>query len=194
MKVPDSGMPDEAYWESLFDIGLILDRLGIDGTVRDIAELGCGYGTFTLPVARRVSGTVFAFDIEPAMLARTHERADAAGLANVRPALRDVVGDGFGLANGSVDACLLFNILHFGEPGRLIAEAARIVAPGGRILAIHWRSDIPTPRGPDIAVRPRYHQMATWARSAGVTAGPALDLPTWHQGAILTKPRTTGAA
>ncbi len=194
MKVPDSGMPDEAYWESLFDVALILDRLGNDGTVRDVAELGCGYGTFTLPIARRVSGAVFAFDIESAMLARTRERADAASLTNVQPALRDVVADGFGLPDGSTDACLLFNILHSGEPGRLVAEAVRVVAPGGRILMIHWRSDIPTPRGPDLAIRPRYHQMTAWARAAGVSAGPAIDLPPWHLGVILTKPKTATAA
>jgi len=30
MKLRESGMPDEAYWETLFDVPLILDRLGID--------------------------------------------------------------------------------------------------------------------------------------------------------------------
>ena len=29
MKIRDSGMPDEAYWESLFDVPLILARLDI---------------------------------------------------------------------------------------------------------------------------------------------------------------------
>jgi hypothetical protein len=30
MKIRDSGMPEEAYWESLFDVPLVLARLGID--------------------------------------------------------------------------------------------------------------------------------------------------------------------
>ena len=29
MKLRDSGMPDEDYWETLFDVTLVLDRLGI---------------------------------------------------------------------------------------------------------------------------------------------------------------------
>ncbi len=29
---------------------LILDRLGIDSNLKDAVELGCGYGTFTIPV------------------------------------------------------------------------------------------------------------------------------------------------
>jgi hypothetical protein len=29
MRIRDSGMPDEAYWESLFDAPLILKKVGI---------------------------------------------------------------------------------------------------------------------------------------------------------------------
>ncbi|NQU11895.1 class I SAM-dependent methyltransferase, partial [bacterium] len=47
MKLRDSGMPEEAYWESLFDVPLILDRLGMDARLGDVVEFGCGYGTFT---------------------------------------------------------------------------------------------------------------------------------------------------
>ena len=45
-------MPEEAYWETLFDVRLILDRLGIDSNLKDVVELGCGYGTFAIPVLR----------------------------------------------------------------------------------------------------------------------------------------------
>jgi SAM-dependent methyltransferase len=187
MKVPESGMPEEDYWESLFDIPLILDRLRIDRTVEHLAELGCGYGTFTIPIARQTTGTVFTFDIDQAMLDRTSHRAKEARLDNVKPALRDVIADGFGLPAGSCDACLLFNILHSPEPQALVAEAARVIGPKGRVLVIHWRSDIPTPRGPAIAVRPRHDQIQRWAAAAGLTSGPAIDLAPWHIGAVLTK-------
>ena len=56
MKVRDSGMPDEGLWERLFDVELILDRMGIDAGLCDVAELGCGYGTFSIAVAERDSG------------------------------------------------------------------------------------------------------------------------------------------
>ncbi len=64
MKLRDSGMPAEAYWEMLFDVPLILDRLGIDAQLADVAELGCGYGTFTVPIAQRIAGTLTTCDIE----------------------------------------------------------------------------------------------------------------------------------
>lgn len=76
MKLRDSGMPDQAYWETLFDVPLILAQLGIGATVRDVAEFGCGYGTFTLPIAQAISGTLYTFDIDPAMVERTRQLGD----------------------------------------------------------------------------------------------------------------------
>jgi len=122
-------MPEEAYWETLLDVPLILNRLGIDARLRDVVEFGCGYGTFTIPVARRISGALTAFDIDAVMIERTRERAAAAGAYNVLYVVRDVFVDGFGGEAESKDACLLFNILHCEEPLRLLAEAARVVRP-----------------------------------------------------------------
>jgi SAM-dependent methyltransferase len=125
-------MPEEAYWETLFDVPLILDRLEVDARLRNVVEFGCGYGTFTVPVARLISGMLTTFDIDEAMIERTRERGAAAGAHNVVYVVRDVFVDGFGGEAGSKDACLLFNILHCEEPVRLLAEAARVVGPGGR--------------------------------------------------------------
>ncbi len=36
MAARESGMPEEAYWETLFDLPLILDRLEVDGRVRNV--------------------------------------------------------------------------------------------------------------------------------------------------------------
>ena len=71
MKVRDSGMPDEEMWATFFDAGRILTKLGFDDPKTDVVEFGCGYGTFTLAAAARTRGTVFALDIEPAMIAAT---------------------------------------------------------------------------------------------------------------------------
>ena len=92
MLIRESGMPAQAYWETLFDVPLILDAFGFtaDSATGDVAELGCGYGTFTLPLAQRTSGTVHTFDLDPAMVATTSARATAAGLTNIRASVRDV--------------------------------------------------------------------------------------------------------
>lgn len=180
-------MPEEAYWESLFDIPLILDRLTIDGAVEHVAELGCGYGTFTLPVARRIRGSVFSFDIEPAMIARTRGRAADEGVGNIDVSLRDVLASGFGLASGCCDAVLLFNILHFPQPEELVRKAAEALRPGGRVLAIHWRSDLTTPRGPPMPLRPKPADARHWAEAASLMLTTTHELPPWHFGIVLTK-------
>jgi SAM-dependent methyltransferase len=179
-------MPDEAAWEGLLDVQLVLDRLGVAG-LSDVAELGCGYGTFTLAVARRVTGTVHAFDVDAAMVARTRERAGAAGLANVVVERRDVLADGFGVPPRSQDGCLLFNILHHDDPVAMLAAAAEVLRPGGRLFVIHWRHDASTPRGPDLSIRPRPDDIIAWAAAAGLRCpgGEVHDLPPWHYGLVL---------
>lgn len=182
MKVRDSGMPEQAYWESLLDIPAILDTLGVDRALRDVVEVGCGYGTFTVPVAQRISGTLHAFDIEPTMVALTRDRLARAGVTNAIVAHRDVIAEGFPLAAASLDAVLLFNILHAENPVQMLRAGAELLRPGGRILAIHWRSDVPTPRGPDLSIRPRPEQITAWAAAAGMLEpdGPPQIVPPWH--------------
>jgi ubiquinone/menaquinone biosynthesis C-methylase UbiE len=184
MKMRDSGMLEESYWETLFDVPLILDQLGVDTMLNDIVELGCGYGTFSLPLAIRIAGTLTAVDIEPEMVCRTIERAQAEGVPNIRCELRDVMKEGFGVPDESQDAALLFNILHCEQPVALLTEAARVVRPGGSVLVIHWRHDPATPRGPSLDIRPRHEQIVEWAEQAGRlrTDDGVLDLPPWHYG------------
>ena len=189
MKLRESGMPAQDYWESLFDVPGILDAFGFDAATRDVAELGCGYGTFTVPLARRISGTLYASDIDPAMVAATAARAGSAGLKNVAAATRDVLVDDFGRPAGSCDAALLFNILHGEEPVALLCAARAVVRTGGLIAIIHWRNDLATPRGPSLAIRPRPAQITAWAEAAGLAAAePGFLLPPWHFGMKVRRP------
>lgn len=192
MKTRESGMPDETYWESLFAVELILDRLGIDKNIRDVVELGCGYGTFTIPVAKRIGGSIVTHDIESAMVERTTQRAFENKTSNVVCRLRDVVKGGFDVPENHADACLLFNILHAENPGHLLAEAARIVRENGKILVIHWRRDNNSPRGPSMDIRPAPEQIIEWAVQTNVLAldSDVIDLPPWHYGLRFTKKLT----
>ena len=57
-------MPEEAYWELLFEVPLILSRLGAE-RFHDVAELG--WGTTRSPLASKaIGGTMFTFDVAPA--------------------------------------------------------------------------------------------------------------------------------
>jgi len=193
MKVRESGMPAEELWEGFFNPAELLETLGIGCEVKDVVELGCGYGTFTLPAARMIGGRIYAVDLEPAMITRVAGRAHAAGIDNVVAMQRDFVADGLGLEDKSVDYALVFNILHAERPVELLRETCRVLKPGGRAGVIHWNYDPSTPRGPPMAIRPKPGQCIEWGRQAGFALIKALDLKPYHYGLVFQKHAERGA-
>lgn len=67
VKIRESGMPDMTFWESSFNVPLILERMQIRFSGADIAEFGSGYGTLTLAAARQIQGKIHALEIDPPM-------------------------------------------------------------------------------------------------------------------------------
>lgn len=185
MKTRDSGMPSETYWNSFFDPPAILAALGLHRAQGAIVDIGAGYGTFTFAAARLTGQPVVAIDIEGELLDALAAKAAREGLGNVRPVLRDVTLNGTGLPEAQADVVLLFNTLHCENPLELLNEAKRILQPGGRVGVVHWRSDVPTPRGPDLSIRPTPDDCAAWLRNAGFElAIPPRLLPPYHFGLV----------
>jgi ubiquinone/menaquinone biosynthesis C-methylase UbiE len=190
MRTRESGMPDEATWASFFHPESALDRLGLIQTGGHIVEFGCGYGTFTLPAARRTTGQVYAFDIDDAMVATTRQRAQQSGIGNVVVSLRDFVAHGTGLPAASADYAMLFNLLHAERPDILLAEAWRVLAPFRVLGIMHWEYDASTPRGPSMSIRPQPEQCRDWALQTGfeLLDPGIIRLPPYHYGLALRKP------
>jgi SAM-dependent methyltransferase len=185
MKVRESEMPDEIVWERFFDPSSVLARLGLTPETLSVVDLGCGYGTFTIPAARLIRGTVHGFDIEPEMIRATGSNAESVGLTNVQLHLRDFAEEGTGLPDASVGYVMLFNILHAEEPDRLLREAHRILAPDGKAAVMHWVSDRPTPRGPALDIRPNPADCRKWMTGEGFwIEGDVVDLPPYHFGIV----------
>jgi len=189
MKVRDSGMPDEEMWSGFFDPAGVLAIFGLDSGVHDLVEFGCGYGTFTLAAAGIASGTVHALDIEPDLVSVVEQKCSESGITNVAATVRDFVAEGSGLADNSMDAALLFNILHHEEPVALMKEASRVLKPNGVLAVIHWNHDPATPRGPAMEIRPRPEQCVEWGREAGLRFNEQdrHDLPPHHYGLLFRK-------
>ncbi|HBR15504.1 MAG TPA: class I SAM-dependent methyltransferase [Candidatus Omnitrophica bacterium] len=190
MKGRESGMPEQRIWENFFDTEKILTTMNVDPTVNNAAEFGCGYGTFTLPAARRISGTLYAFDIDPDMIETTQKESLKYHLENIQTILRDFLSAGTGLGDETVDYVMLFNILHVEHPQRLLAEAWRILKPAGRAGIIHWNYDPATPRGPSMEIRPKPDQCIQWAQTAGFSHPEQYDLKPYHYGITVVKERT----
>jgi SAM-dependent methyltransferase len=134
---------------------VILRHLELQPGMR-VLDIGCGPGRLTIPAARQVGpqGEVVAIDLQPGMLRHAQEKAQAAGLANIR-FLQAGVGDGK-LEVGLAERALLVTVL--GEiPDREAAlrEVFAALKPGG-ILSVT-----------EIIFDPHYQSRGTILRLAG---------------------------
>jgi ubiquinone/menaquinone biosynthesis C-methylase UbiE len=188
-KIRESGMPAQDVWRTFFDIERILKTMQINSDIVDAADFCCGYGTFTLPVAQRISGLIYALDIDPEMIRSVNEKSSKLGLVNVRAIVRDLMCEGSGLESDGLDYVMLFNILHSEEPLTLLREAFRVLKEGGRIGIIHWLRDLSTPRGPPLNMRPTVEQCVDWCLQAGFSQGSdeSVDLKPYNFGLVMKK-------
>ncbi|MFB3854413.1 MAG: ArsR/SmtB family transcription factor [Vicinamibacterales bacterium] len=95
-----------------------------------VGDLGCGTGQVSEALAPFV-GSVIAVDSSSEMLEAA--RARLKDHQNVR--IRRATLENLPLGEGALDAAVLILVLHYiSDPGRVLAEAARVVRPGGRLL------------------------------------------------------------
>jgi ArsR family transcriptional regulator len=103
----------------------------------DVADLGCGDGYLTIEAARWARRVV-GVDRSPEMLERAKALARRRKVSNIvwkRGELEKLP-----LADGSVDIAVLSQALHHAaEPATALAEAGRVLRPGGRLLVLDLR-------------------------------------------------------
>jgi ubiquinone/menaquinone biosynthesis C-methylase UbiE len=182
MKTRESGMPPEEMWQSFFDPGVILKKLGLTEDHTCVVDFGCGFGTFAIPAAQLVKGTVHAFDIDPLMVDETVRKSNRTGLQNLNVVQRDFAELGCGLPDGRADYVMVFNLLHAVEARSILAEARRVLSQSGLLAVIHWNYDPSTPRGPSMEIRLRPEQCQALVESAGFVPSALIDLPPHHYG------------
>jgi len=187
MKIRDSGMPDEIMWSTFFDPELILQQMEVTSGLHTIVDLGCGFGTFSIPASKLVSGEIHAFDIDEEMISQLKDKIDQQNTNNIQLHLHDFIAEGSGLPDSSVDYVMLFNILHHDNPDQILNEVHRILKPGKSAGIVHWRSDIKTPRGPQPDIRPTPEQCKQWAIESGFVIHKELMLEPYHFGLIINK-------
>jgi len=119
--------------EDLFGRDFVADSLlGLLPSTWVVADLGCGTGA-VLPVLAPHVARVIGVDGSEEMLAAA--RARIAGLTNVE--LKHGPLEALPLSDGSVDVATLMLVLHhLPSPVAALAEACRILKPGGRALIV----------------------------------------------------------
>jgi SAM-dependent methyltransferase len=103
-----------------------------------VAEPGCGFGAFSLDLARLVgsTGRVLCVDIEPRAVAKLERRARRRGL-DERIEAAACTPDDLGLAawNGRVDLVALLHVLHEApDQMGMLRQAHALLRRGGRLL------------------------------------------------------------
>ena len=139
-----------------------------------VLDVATGTGDLALELARRVApgGEVLGSDFAEGMLARARAKATASPDGGVRP--RFEWGDALGLpyAEGSFDAATVgFGARNFADLGRGLAEMARVVRPGGRVVVL----EITTPRRAPLSLFYRLW-FDRLVPALGALAGAALGL------------------
>jgi SAM-dependent methyltransferase len=140
-------------------------------------EAACGPGIISRALAPHV-GEVHGVDLTPAMVDLARREAVAAGLANATFSVGDATA--LELPAGSVDGAVArLTIHHVPVPSRLVAELARVVAPGGRVvLADHvadpdadaaaWAQEIERLRDPSHWASLSLRRLRTLGERAGL--------------------------
>jgi ArsR family transcriptional regulator len=99
-----------------------------------VADLGAGEGAFALLLAQRAR-KVIAVDSSARMIEVGREQAQRHGLTNIDYRLGDM--EEIPIAGGEADLVFFSQSLHHAlHPERALAEAARILAHGGRVVVL----------------------------------------------------------
>ncbi len=151
-----------------------------------VADIGCGPGYFTLPLAKTlVNGKLYALDVDDDMLAACRERVTQARMGNVE-VLKCEEFD-FPLEPASVDgAFLAFVVQASPDKPRFLRSVFDLLRPRGWCTVLEWyRKE--TEYGPPLERRIEPDELVKAAQSAGFRSPGWRDLNGDHYMMTLRK-------
>ena len=149
-----------------------------DGRYHRMIDLGTGAGRMLTLLAPRAASAL-GLDLSHEMLNIARVSVAEAGLGQVELRHGDIFATG--LPDGSADLVVVHQVLHYlGDPAAAVAEAGRLVAPGGRLLIVDF-----APHTLEFLREAHQHrrlgfpeeEMARWLTAAGLKRPKVTTLP-----------------
>lgn len=113
----------------------LLEIIG-DEPVEDLLDIGTGTGRILEILAPRIERGI-GIDLSNGMLTVARSNIEASGHSNIHVRKGDMYH--LPLENEVVDLAVIHMVLHYSDdPQEVIAEAARVLCPGGRLLIIDF--------------------------------------------------------
>ena len=165
----------------------ILEAAG-EGPFRRLVDLGTGTGRMLTLLGGRAKSAV-GLDLSRQMLNVARNNVVEAGLPACELRHGDILS--VGLADGEADLVVAHQVLHYlGEPAAAVTEAARLVAPGGRLLIVDFAPhDLEFLRTEHRHRRLGFfdNEIERWAGAAGLGKVSAITLPPAGPGGLTVK-------
>jgi ArsR family transcriptional regulator len=159
-----------------------------EGPFRRLVDLGTGTGRMLTLLGPRAQHAV-GLDLSRQMLNIARSNVADAGLPACELRHGDILS--VGLEDGSADLVVAHQVLHYlGEPAAAVTEAARLVAPGGRLLIVDFAPhDLEYLRAEHRHRRLGFfdNEIERWAAAAGLGKVEAVTLPPAGPGGLTVK-------
>jgi ArsR family transcriptional regulator len=158
------------------------------GPFERLVDLGSGTGRMLTLLGGRARRSL-GLDLSRQMLNVARSHVAAAGLTGSELRHGDILDTG--LTSGEADLVVVHQVLHYlGEPAAAVAEAARLVAPGGKLLIVDF-----APHGLEFLRADHQHrrlgffddEMDRWLGAAGLSSSVVATLPPPASGGLTVK-------
>ncbi len=160
------------------DAANVLGEIGLSpGMV--VLDAGSGDGHFSIAASALVgpTGNVWALDSDRPSLDRLAREIFTNGLKNIRLLLADL-GEPLPVKSGSVDLCIMVNVLHGlaweNTAPAALREIARVLRPGGRLAVVEFKKR-PMEIGPPPEVRLGQEDVGRLVAPAGLKSERAFE-------------------
>ena len=159
------------------EVEATIEQLIGDARIGAMLDVGTGTGRMLELLAGRADRAI-GIDASAAMLAVARANLDRAGIRNVRLAQDDIYA--LSQPRDAFDLVIIHQVLHYlDDPARAVAEVARTLAPGGRLLVVDF-----APHTLETLRTEAQHrrlgigrvEMADWMRAADLATREVIDL------------------